>query len=204
MRNAGLGVWEITEPVEELLGQVKLSDEEQVFYRGLKSQMRRRQWLSYRLILPQLIDPQAVSGIGYDDQGKPGLENAAGHVSATHSGKFSALIFSKTKRVGVDIEIIHPRIIKLTHKFLNPEELEYRFASHALESLYVIWGAKEALYKLHGGCGLVFSQHIHINPFVFTGNGQITGRVNRGDETLTYTLFYESLEDYILVYTVEP
>ncbi len=201
--NARLGVWEIIEPAEELLGQVRLCPEERVFYRGLKSLSRRQQWLSYRLILPHLLEANAVSGILYDDGGKPRLENGAGHVSATHSGKYAALIFSKTNRVGVDVELIQPKIVKLTHKFLTPAELEYRFSAHTLESLYVIWSAKEALYKLHGGCGLVFSQHIHINHFTFTGSGQVTGRVVRGDETITYTLFYESLDDYILVYAVE-
>lgn len=201
--NARLGTWEITESQDELMDLASLSETEQAYLAQLKSPLRRKHWLSYRLILPHLVEPGTVSGITYDGYGKPHLENGDGHISVAHSGKYATLIISKIKRVGVDIEAIQPKILKLTHKFLSKQEMEYKFPSRAIESLCVIWCAKEALYKLQGGKGLVFSEHIHINNFTFTGNGQLTGYVTQGHKRTQYQLFYESLDDYILVYTVE-
>ncbi len=201
--NARLGIWEITETTEELYRQARLTPSEQDFYKQLKSPLRQKHWLSYRLILPHLAEPDAVSGIAYDEFGKPYLENGAGQISVAHSGKYAVFIISKTNRVGIDIEAIQPKIVRLTHKFLTKEEMEYKFASRTTESLCVIWCAKEALYKLHGGRGLVFSEHIHINNFTFTGNGNLTGYVTHEHNRTKYRLFYESLDDYILVYTIE-
>ena len=148
-------------------------------------------------------EKEAISGIAYDEFGKPCLENGAGQISVAHSGKYATLIISKTTRVGVDIEAIQPKIIKLAHKFLTKEEMEYTFASRTIESLCVIWCAKEALYKLQGGRGVVFSENIHINNFTFTGNGHLTGYVTREQKRSQYQVFYESLDDYILVYSIE-
>ena len=201
--NARLGIWEITESTDELYRQARLTPSEHDFYKHLKSPLRQKHWLSYRLILPHLIEKEAVSGIAYDEFGKPYLENGAGQISVAHSGKYATLIISKTNRVGIDIEAIQPKIVKLTHKFLTKEEMEYKFASGAIESLCVIWCAKEALYKLQGGRGLVFSEHIHINHLTFTGNGHLTGYVIREHKRSQYHLFYESLDDYIMVYTIE-
>jgi 4'-phosphopantetheinyl transferase len=201
--NVRLGIWEITESTEVLYRQARLTPFEQDFYKQLKSPLRQKHWLSYRLILPHFMEKEAVSGIAYDEFGKPYLENGAGQISVAHSGKYATLIISKTKRVGIDIEAIQPKIVKLTHKFLTKEEMEYKFTSRAIESLCVIWCAKEALYKLQGGRGLVFSEHIHINNFTFTGNGHLTGYVIREHKRSQYHLFYESLDEYILVYTIE-
>ncbi len=201
--NARLGIWEITESLDELMGQASLSEAEQAYFAQLKSPLRQKHWLSYRLILPYLVEAEAVSSITYDEYGKPHLENGAGQISVAHSGKYAALIISKNNKVGIDIEAIQTKILGLTHKFLTKEEMEYIFASRTTESLCVIWCAKEALYKLHGGRGLVFSEHIHINHFTYTGNGYLTGYVTQENKRTQYQLFYESIENYILVYTVE-
>jgi 4'-phosphopantetheinyl transferase len=201
--NARIGIWEINESAEDLYQQARLTPSEQDFFKQLKSQLRQKHWLSYRLILPHLAVQEDVSGIAYDEFGKPYLENGAGQISVAHSGKYATLIISKTNRVGIDIEAIQPKIMRLTHKFMTKEEMEYKFASRTTESLCVIWCAKEALYKLQGGRGLVFSEHIYMNHFTYTGNGHLTGYVNRERNRTQYTLFYESLDDYILVYTIE-
>ncbi len=198
-----LGIWEIVEPLGELYRKASLTTAEQKFYASLLSPLRKKHWLSYRLILPYLLEPDSASGISYDQYGKPHLDNGAGHISVAHSGKYSALITSQTKAVGVDIEALHPKIFKLTHKFLSDEELEYKFNTNAWESLYLIWCAKEALYKLYGKKGLSFREHILIEPFVFTGNGKITGHIKTQETSGRYSLFYESIENYLLVYTID-
>jgi len=195
-----LGIWEVTESPEELLKEVNLTPGEEVFFEQLRSPLRKKHWLAYRLILPHLLDEKPVSGISYDSHGKPSLDNGAGHISVAHSGRFATMIFSPGQRVGIDIEAIQPKIIKLVHKFLSPVELEYKFPAHLTESLCLIWCAKEALYKFYGGRGVVFSEHLHIDPFLYEGTGQITGSVTVNGKTRAYRLHYETIDDYLLVY----
>ncbi len=200
MHHARLGVWEITETTGELLDMLRLSPAEQEYYKLLQSETRKKHWLSYRLLLPELLPASHVSGISYDGYGKPWLDNGAGHISVAHSGKFATLIVSETRHVGIDIECIKDKILNLSHKFLTEKEQEYRFPSAVRESLYVIWCAKEALYKLYGKKGLHFSKHLHIDDFAYSGNGRITGHINTGDTHKVYTLLYETLDEYMLVF----
>lgn len=202
-RDAAIGVWEIKETVEELYDQVTLSDQERHYFSLLKSPLRQQHWLSYRLILPFLVREGEMSTIEYDEYGKPHLNNGVRHISVAHSGKFSALIASPSKNVGIDIELMHPKIFKVSHKFLNDQELSQVFSKNAMESLYLIWGAKEALYKLYGKRDLMFREHIRIFPFQFEGKGCIFGEIGHVGQQKTYSIHYERIEDYLLVYTID-
>ena len=202
IQDATVGIWKIEEATEDLHRRASLTASEQAFYTTLQSPLRRKHWLSYRLILPHLLDPASASGISYDQYGKPYLDNAQGHISVAHSGVYSALIISRNKAVGIDIESIHEKIFKLTHKFLSDKEQGYNFNDNALESLYLIWCAKEALYKLHGKRGLSFREHLHIDPFEFKGSGELTGYIRKAGSGLRHSLFYECFNRYMLVYVI--
>ena len=201
--HAALGVWEIDEDVEKLYAKVQLSEQEKNHFSLLKSERRRQHWLSYRLILPHLVTVGEPTTIEYDENGKPFLNNGARHISVSHSGKFSALIASKTKHVGIDIECMQPKIFRLAHRFLNRKELKQVFSKHAMESLYIVWAAKEALFKLHGKRDLSFRENIRIFPFKFKGKGSISGEISTLGFQRTYTIYYETIENYILVYTID-
>ncbi len=203
IKNAALGIWKIEEATGELYYRASLSGSEQAYYAALRSPLRRKHWLSYRLILPHLLDPMSVSGISYDQYGKPHLDNGEGHISVAHSGIYSALIVSRDKAVGIDIESMHEKIFKLTHKFLSDIEQQYKLQDSAMESLYLIWCSKEALYKLHGKRGLSFREHIHIDPFEFKGSGALTGRIRSDESNKSYGLFYECIGNYMLVYAID-
>ncbi len=202
MQNASLGIWEITETLEELFRQARLSDFEKKYYTSLRNPVRRKHWLSYRLILPHIFPASAVSGISYDTWGKPHMENGAGHISVSHSGAYSVLIVSTNCQVGVDIEHMHHKIFRIAHKFLSDQEAAYVSTSESMENLYLIWCAKEALYKLHGRGSLSFREHLHIDPFVVEEKGQITGYINQEGSTSRNTLFYERIGSYMMVYTI--
>lgn len=203
LHNAALGVWEINETIEELWKGVSLSEQELKYYSYLRSDLRRQHWLSYRLILPHLITPGELTGIEYDEFGKPRLNNGLRHISVTHSGRFSALIASNTNNVGIDIEEMSPKIFKVSHKFLNDCELRIVFSSFAMEGLYVIWAAKETLFKLYGRRDLQFREDIRIMPFEFSGQGTIQGIITAKDFSKSYEVNYQTLDNYILVYAVD-
>lgn len=203
LNDAALGVWEIEEDVDELYSSVQLSEQEKEHFSLLKSPQRRQHWLSYRLILPHLINAGGPTPITYDENGKPFLTNGIRHISVSHSGKFSALIASPTKSVGIDIECMQPKIYRLAHKFLNRKELKQVFSKHSMESLYLIWAAKEALFKLYGKRDLQFRESIRIFPFKFRGKGSVTGEITTPEYRKSFTVFYQTIENYILVYAID-
>jgi len=202
LEHAALGVWEINETVDQLLKGVNLSEQEMKHYSYLRSDTRRKQWLSYRLVIPHLVSIGEIGGIEYDEHGKPYLNSGIKHISVSHSGKFSALIASATHPVGVDIEQVSPKIHKIAHKFLNKNELKIVFSKNALEGLFVLWAAKEALFKLFGNRNLNFKESITIHPFEFEGEGGFSGEITHDGNTTQYYLQYMMVEDYVLVFSV--
>ncbi len=201
--NAALGVWEISEPLEEICSKVELSKQERKIFSCFQSPLRKQQWLSYRLILPYLVKPKEKSSIDYDKFGKPYLNNGVKHISVSHSGKFSALIASNEHSVGIDIEKIQPKIVHLAERFMNSYELDQISGCHEIESLYLVWTSKEAIYKLYGKKDILFKDHINILPFNFEGEGTITGEINTPGIKKKLNIQYQIVENYLLAYTID-
>jgi phosphopantetheinyl transferase len=201
INNSTIGLWEITETADDLFSQIKLNSEEKELYEGFRNDLRKRHWLSYRNLLKELVPPEEYSHVNYDEFGKPYLQYNSHHLSVSHSGKFSAAIINKNFPVGIDIEITHPKIHKIVHKFLTEEEVKNISSENYTDSLYVCWGAKEALYKLYGKRNLLFQENILIKPFNYAGKGEISGSIITDDLKKEFTLCYEKIQDYMLVYT---
>jgi phosphopantetheinyl transferase len=201
--SAIVGLWEITETVDELFSNVCLNDEENELYKGFSTDLRKQHWLSYRNLLKELVTPEEYSHVIYNEFGKPYLQYNSHHLSVSHSGKYSAAIINKHSPVGIDIEITHPKILKIVHKFLSEEEIKNISPANDIDSLYVCWGAKEALYKLYGKKNLLFIENILLDPFVYSGSGDITGTIKTTEFNQKFNLHYEKIQDYMLVYTLD-
>jgi phosphopantetheinyl transferase len=195
-----LGVWEITENPEALRQQIHLNDEEEILYNSFSNDNRRIHWLSYRVLLKELISDEEYSHVIYDENGKPFLSYNSHHLSVSHSGKFSAVIVSKVNPVGIDIEKIHAKIEKVSAKFLTEAEIGQLGNENIFEKLHICWGAKEALYKLFGKRKLLFQENIRLFPFEFSGKGSLIGEIITKKFRKKYLLRFEKIDDYILVY----
>ena len=200
---SSIGIWEISESVDVLYSQLILNEEEQQLYNSFKNDVRRLHWLSYRNLLKELVPSDEYSYVVYDEYGKPYMANELHLLSVAHSGKFSAAIISKRSPVGIDIERIHPKIEKIVSKFLSPAEISQITVANRLEQLYVYWGAKEALYKLYGKKQLIFEEDIMINSFTYTEKGELEARIITEEINKKYSLYYEKIEDYMLVFVEE-
>ena len=121
-------VWEITESLEELLGNVVLKEKTQLRLNKMKSEMHQRAFLSVRMLLKEA--GYADFELHYDEFGKPYFLDGK-HVSITHSHHFSAIIISD-EIVGIDIEMQRQKIIRIADKFVNATEL-HRLKSFDLE-----------------------------------------------------------------------
>jgi len=196
-----LGVWKIEEPADFLLRQILLTKTEEDFYLTLKSEIRREQWLSYHIIIRELLGKEG-NELEYDPFGKPHLKDRSHFLSVSHSGSYSAVIISKNIPVGIDIEKIRDRIERVKDMFLSPEEMMQVGSKDRLEKLVVYWGAKEALYKIYGNPGLLCMPDISVKPFDYlcSGNGSTSAVVKSDPKTENYTIYYRQIDDYILVY----
>ena len=196
-----VGIWKIEETAEELSSRAILSSAEEDQLRSFKSETRKKQWLSYRILLNEML-PGNPLFLEYDLFGKPALKEHSLFLSISHSGEYAAVIISKTHPVGIDIERITGRIERIRSKFLVPEEEKQIGEVNRLEKLYVIWGAKESLYKIYGRPEVEFQRDIFIEsfPYLCIGKGQCRGRMKTPDGEELYTIFFERIDGYMLVY----
>jgi len=139
--------------------------------------------------------------IGYDIQelqykasGQPFLPDSSEYISISHSQNWFAIYLS-SEPVGVDIEVERTSIADGKEWFLNDQESN---CYHNLESLHLIWGAKEAFYKkiegqIHNLRTDTSVKHIHANQIVLTHKGQDTLLSHRKIEQ-AYIVWTEVIE----------
>lgn len=191
-----LGVWHINEDAKVLLSQLHLSKAEEKIYASFKHDLRRKQWLSYRILIRLMLPELSDYTIEYEKSGKPRLANTNFYISISHAGDYSAVIISRDAPVGIDIEKIHPRLRKVAHKFLYSFELVEINGTEDITKLCVYWCAKEAIYKCCGIRELTFEE-IKIE---LQKSGNLCAKVFHKEKTFFYPIYYETIDDYILAY----
>lgn len=78
---------------------------------------------------------------------------------------FPSIIIGQ-ENVGIDIEMMRPKILRIANKFTILEAYQTLGHEEAIvRKLTMVWCAKEALYKMYATPGLSFLQHIDIHDF---------------------------------------
>jgi 4'-phosphopantetheinyl transferase len=197
-----IGIWEITEDSTSLESMAVLSVEEKSLLATFRNETRRRHWLSYRLIIGHMLGHGKAS-VHYLESGKPFIKNLEGHISVTHSGSYSAVIYNAKCRVGIDVEQIKPRIENVAGRFLCEKELKVIAPKQRLEHLVSLWAAKEALFKLWGKEEVDFRDHLFVEAFAPQANHSAIGYVRHNGSEGRFTLHFSRVSDYVLVWTSE-
>jgi phosphopantetheinyl transferase len=199
---AELGVWKITEQASDLLQQIRLSDTERKLYEGFRTDLRRKQWLAYRRMIKEIISPQKHP-VHYDGSGKPFLAGSKWHISVSHTGEYAGVIISPDVKVGIDMELVRPRIDKVKEKFLSDAELASISREKWLEELTLAWCAKEALYKLYGWRNLDFKKNINILLKGYERDSTFYGEISLPSGSHKYKLFWEMHGELLIVWAIE-
>lgn len=152
-----LGLWQMEETVEQLYDRYSWMEK----YRALlseryKNEGRKKEFLAVRGLLHEMLG-EKVGEITHNEAGKPMLQDY--HVSISHTQGFVALIVSKTKEVGVDVEYISDRVKRIASKFMRKDE-----KAVDVDSLLVHWCAKETIYKLFSEQNLQYEE-MRVKPF---------------------------------------
>ncbi|WP_442267512.1 4'-phosphopantetheinyl transferase family protein [Tenacibaculum sp. ZS6-P6] len=192
-------IWKIEESYDDLFRDTNLTPQSLERVSNMKSDLHQRGFLSVRHLLREV--GYEDHDLFYDEFGKPHLKDGT-HISITHSFTFSALIISKEKKVGIDIEKRRDKIVKIAHKFTPIEEYKSIANHDALVSkLTIVWGAKESLYKIYGKKKLLFLDHIYVEDFSFE-NDTTTGKILYEGTTSNFDISFLEIEDFTCVYAL--
>ena len=165
-----LGIWKIEEPESFFLRKVPLKQQ-------VTHPYKRLQHLAGRMLLPELFEDFPLQEIIIADTRKPFLEDEEYHFSISHCGNFAGAIASRENRVGVDIELISPRLKGISSKFLTEDERKYldkwQYLSRLhLQMITIIWSAKEAIFKWYGAGNVDFRKHMVMDGVIVTGSDE--------------------------------
>ncbi|MFN7099087.1 MAG: 4'-phosphopantetheinyl transferase family protein [Flavobacterium sp.] len=192
-------IWKVTESLTHLQSQIQLRPESQSRLESMKSELHQRAFLSVRMLLHEA--GYTDFDLYYDAFGKPHLKDGQ-HISITHSHEFAAIIISKQK-VGIDIELQREKIKSIASKFCDAElsflveqSLDY------IPKLTIIWGAKEAIFKIRNEKGISFKNHIQVDPFDLVDK-QAQAQLHFENVIQYFKIYFQEVEDFTLVYAFE-
>jgi phosphopantetheine--protein transferase-like protein len=193
-------LWKIEEEADELYNQLQLNDLEKAYYEKLSKGKRNLHWLGTRVLLRKMLKTNDYIDAQVDAHGKPYLVNIPYHISLSHSFDYAAVMVSKSKPVGIDIEQVKEKVERIAHKFMRPEEMAFLDPAQKIQQLYVCWCAKEAIYKCYGQKEVSFADNIMLQQFSYNTEGAVSARLLKNDIDIPYHVHYMQYEDYMVGY----
>ena len=180
-KNQSLGIWEISESINELKALTKSIKLDQI-----KSQKRKLEILIVRALLEKMCGNVKLD---YNKYGAPILDNNK-KISISHSEKLVAIIVSELK-TGIDIEIISERVLKVRNKFLSASEN----IDESQENLTIAWSTKECIFKWHQKGNLNFKDDILIKKI-----NHLSKTIEVFFDENLFILNFLKINNHILVY----
>ncbi len=193
-----LGVWEITEDFDSLYSMVDLATVEKTKLDSFKNISRKVEWLSVRALVKNMLGKD--TRILYNAENKPFVRGNTHNISISHSNNLTAVLISKDKRVGIDLEYMSGKISKVADKFINEKESITSDPELGKFHLYLHWCGKEAMYKISEKQDIDYRNGLTINPFTPEEHGFMFGNVVNGTGTEVFELEYLQHENYALVW----
>jgi phosphopantetheinyl transferase len=163
-----LAVWHITENEDFFSKKVSVKKE-------IMHPHKKLQHLAGRYLLQILHPDFPFDLIEIAESKKPFLTNEKFHFSISHCRDYAAAIVSENKPVGIDVELITPKIQLVKDKFLSESELELLKTFDRPSTLNdqlatLFWSAKEAIYKWYGKGALSFKNNLKLKKLLFENN----------------------------------
>ncbi len=192
-------IWKIEEDFNDLFRQISLKDTSLARLERMKSESHQKGFLSIRHLLK--FAGYSDFDLFYDEDGKPHLTDGK-QISITHSNNFAAIIIGD-ENVGIDIELQRDKITRIADKFVE-HEFDYldTESTEYIKKLTVIWGAKEAKYKMCNSRSLSFKDDMKVFSFnLIDGNGKAS--VQQNEFVKEFDFFFEEFENFTLVYALE-
>ena len=189
-KGAKVAIWRIEESIESLSHQLAEINPSLEPPAEFKAEQRILQWYAVRLLAKEI---SGSISINYDDSGRPWPEN--GYLSISHSHDHVAVIYHSSKAVGVDLQLIDEKVLRIAHKFINEKETPQDIEDHVR-----IWSIKEAAYKIQGTGSPYFKRDYTVSNLQANEGSCI---VWTKEAALTLDFLLAKHDDFILAATVE-
>ncbi|GEM_PF-3206913 len=150
------GIFELQDFLIKYNLKTELSNIDKNYYQSIVSEKDRKRMLASRFLLGQLIEKYSmknltVNQIFYSKYGKPLLPGA--FVSISHSGDYTAVTLSNTKKVGIDVQKQEKVDFRDYESFLTKEQIDDLYKGNEdqkIKYFFNIWTKKEAIMKADG------------------------------------------------------
>lgn len=202
--NTKLYLWKITEDLDTLSKDMRLKDSSIARLKSMKSESHQKGFLSVRKLLEHM--DYNDFDLYYDEFGKPNLKPQGCsikdmHISISHSNDFSALAVSD-KNIGIDIEILKDKIVKIAPKFMNVIQLENLELEEKIKKATVVWGIKESIFKIKNEKGISFPKHIFEEKFKFEDK-KTSALLKFNDNEEKFNVEFDVFDNYMFVCAFE-
>jgi len=203
IKNSKLALWVLSENFDALYKTFTdvAPKEDIVKVNKFKFEKRKQEWIATRLLVYEISGKYKT--IKYDEYGKPHIEGV--NISISHTKGIVAVIIGDDE-LGIDIEKVSERIIRIAPKFLYSSEISEIDINNQLLQFHAYWCAKETIYKIYGKKVVDFKNNIKIESFKIKDKGQIKGSINLKNFNKEYQLNYfkhkekNISEDFVVVY----
>ena len=193
--NTIVGIWKITETLDNLSKSVSLSSISKELLKNRKSRVHKLQFLSVRAILLEL--GYSVDSLSYQDN-MPIL-NDSKKISISHSNLFSCVIISDL-RVGIDVQQEdNNKIRTIAKKFIGYETSYLTHDDFKRKS--IIWNIKESIYKIANIIGLDYKTHLLVVPFNLCDNFTYAWLIYKNLKE-RYASYFFTIENYSFAYLI--
>ena len=192
--NTVVGIWKITESIDDLSSQVVLSSKSKELLKNRKASIHKLQFLSIRAILLEF---------GYSDKdlsyinNTPILNNGK-KISISHSNLFSCVIISDFK-VGIDVQEFNNKINTIAKKFIGYEALYVK--DNDIQIISIIWNIKESIYKIAEIIGLDYKNHLLVIPFNINDDFTYSWLIYKKRKE-RYISYFFTIENYSFAYLI--
>lgn len=195
--NTAVYIWHVTESIEDLKNMCNKKSIYTYDTLCTKSQSRKTELLVTKLLL-NLIFGEKVT-LGHHENGAPYIVESDIHISVSHTHGAVCIAINNVNPIGVDIERIGTRVIRIRDKFLNDMEKRWLVADD-INGHLIAWTAKEALFKVIPDSGIDFREHLSLSLFEAGENHSITfqSRYTKKAIPETYNITSKIYMDYII------
>lgn len=191
----GWALWRIEETEEQLHALCPSHVEPCTF----GSQARRLEYYAVRAMLAAVIGPDVR--MAYRPSRSPYLIDNPTHISISHTKGYAALLWHDTCPIGIDIEQRSERVLRVVSKFVNIREqaqIEAMPPAAALPCAQLIWGAKEAVYKVADAPSLNLQYDVTIGIPAHLGDEGCCA-IRCAALSSPYAAHYAFRDDFVLV-----
>ena len=192
--NTIVGIWKITETLDNLSKSVSLSSTSRELLKNRKSSIHKLQFLSVRAILLEL--GYADDNLSYQDN-VPTLDDSK-KISISHSNLFSCVIISDLK-VGIDVQKTDHKINTIAKKFIGYETLYLDVDD--FKRMTIIWNIKESIYKIANINRLDYKTHLLVVPFNLSDNFTYSWLIYKNLKE-RYASYFFTIENYSFAYLI--